>query len=283
MARRRRSKSKSHRKTTRRRRRRNGAGLGRTAFLALMAKGKRAKARKSPKRRKARKSSKRKSRAGRRIRPVIISSRGKLYRPRRSKTFPKSRRVNGRRRRSNGKSLVSSIKSIFQVRTISRYASIGGGIFAGTLFSRMLNTGLVPFTSIALPASITTSLAKVRPFHGLLHILAGSLLMTKVRGKYAQDVGVGLAALGGFDLLMQVLSRVGVKNLPTFSGMNVTWSGRSQYAGDTYPGAMAGGMNVDLRRGARKMAGYNVDLMGEARHRDAESEHLADSINDMLS
>ncbi len=289
MAKRRRSKTKSHRKVSRRRRRRNGAGLGRTHYLALMTAGKRKKARKAPKRRRRAKA--RKSRAGKRIRPVIISSRGKYYRPRRSKYFKTARRVNGRRRRHarrhNGRSLVSSIKSVFQVRTISRYASIGGGIFAGTMFSRMLNTGLVPFTNIALPASITTTLAKLRPVHGLFHILAGSLLMAKVRNKYAQDVGVGLAALGGFDLLMQVLSRVGVKNLPTFSGMNVSLrgAGHSQYAGMSYPGGFYGapkqaGMNVDLR--SKRMAGYNVDLLGEARARDAENSHLADNINDML-
>ena len=89
---------------------------------------------------------------------------------------------------------------------------------------------------------------------------------------------------------MQVLALAGMKNLPTFSGMNIDMRGMTQYAGMTYPGAVYGkvprqaGMNVDLRgRRTRAMAGVNVDLMGEARHRDAENSHLADNINDMLS
>jgi hypothetical protein len=278
-----------------RRRRRNGAGLGRTAFLALMAKGK---ARKAGKRRKTKSSKRRKtskrrrSVSGKRIRPVIISKAGKYYRPRRSKYFKTARRVNGRRRRANGAAgkLLSTVKGMFKVPSLLRYASIGGGIFGGTLLSKLLNTGLVPFTSIALPASVTSALAKVRPAHGLIHILAGTVIASKARNKHIKDAALGLAALGSFDLLMQVLAMAGMKNLPTFSGMNIDLRGLTQYNGMTYPGAMYGkmptqaGMNVDLRgRRTRAMAGLNVDLLGESRHRDAESSHLADNINDMIS
>ncbi len=297
MAKRRRSAKTKSRKSSRRRRR-NGAGMGRTAFLALMAKGKAKASRKGSKRRKSSKrrtvkTAKRRARstAGKRIRPVILSRGGKYYRPRRSKYFKTARRVNGRRRRRNGSvGLVSTIKSMFKVPSLLRYASIGGGIFGGTLLTKMLNTGLVPFTSIALPASITSALAKARPAHGLIHIALGAVVAKKVRNKHVQDAALGLAALGSFDLLMQVLALAGMKNLPTFSGMNIDLRGMTQYAGMTYPGAMYGkvprqaGMNVDLRgRRTRAMAGMNVDLMGEARNRDAESSHLADNINDMLS
>ncbi len=273
-----RSRSKSKRSTPRRRRRRrNGAGLGRTAFLALMAKGKAKARRAGPKRRKTRtkRARKAKARKGRRIRPTILMSRGKLYRPARSKYFPRSRRVNGRRRRSNGSnSLVKAIKNVFQVRTVSHYASIGGGIFLGTLFSRMLNTGLIPFTATALiPASILAPIQKIRPIHGLLHMVLGAIVAAKVRNKYVQDVAIGVSALGGFDLVTQILARAGVIGLPTFSGMNVDLvSGRTMYSG----------MNVNLRTN-QVMAGMNVDLKGMARSYDAESDHLADNINDMLS
>lgn len=295
MAKRRRSAKTKSRKS--RRRRRNGAGMGRTAFLALMAKGKARKAGKRRKSRKATKSVKRRktsrkakrSTAGKRIRPVILSRGGKYYRPRRSKYFKTARRVNGRRRR-NGSSLINTVKSMIKVPSLLRYASIGGGIFGGTLLSKLLNTGLVPFTSLALPASITTTLAKVRPAHGLIHILAGTVIASKARNKHIKDAALGLAALGSFDLLMQVLAMAGMKNLPTFSGMNIDLHGMTQYAGMTYPGAMYGrvprqaGMNVDLRgRRTRAMAGMNVDMLGEARNRDAESSHLADNINDMIS
>ncbi len=270
MRRRRTSKGRFTKKSHGKRRKRNGSRKlhhAARAAQAAHAPRKRRKARKS----RARKSTKR--RAGRRVRPtIIVAKSGKYYRPRRSKFFKKPRRINGRRRRHNGsKSIVSAIKNVFQVRTISRYASIGGGIFAGTLFSRMLNTGIVPFTSMALPASITSTLQKqkVRPFHGLLHILAGTLIASKVRNKYIQDAGLGMAALGGFDILMQVLSKAGVMNLPTFSGMNV----------NMLPGRAprVTGMNVDLR--SRKMAGMNVNLMGS----DIDAGGLADDLNASLS
>jgi len=251
-----------------RRRRRNGSGLGRAGFLAAMAAGKK----KSRKGRKA--SRKGKVRSGRRIRPVILVSKSGGYRrPRRSKYFTRPRMVNGRRRRRNGGgSLMSVVKKTFTVATVSGYLAIGGGIFAGALLSRMLNTGLVPFTTTALPASVSETLGGkyVRPFQGLIHIVLGGLIAAKVKNKHVQNAGLGLAALGGYDLLSQALTAVGMTALPTFAGMNVDLlGGRTSYTG----------MNVNLLGG-----GMNVDLMGnDARSTDAESNYLADNINDMIS
>lgn len=232
----------------------------------------------APKRRKARKarksSKKRAARVGRRIRPtVLVSKSGRYYRPARSKYFKRPRRINRRRRNGFGGSLMANVKRIFTVSSVTNYLGIGGGIFVGTLLSKLLNTGVIPFTTTSIPASITDTLSHkyVRPFHGFVHIIAGTLLAAKVRNKYAKDVGIGLAALGGFDLLTQLLSAVGMVGLPTFSGMNVNLLGRTGYAGDTYSG-----MNVDL-------AGMNVNMLGNARSSDAEEESLVDNINDMIS
>lgn len=250
-------------------------------------------ARKTTAKKSHRKSRAKKAKAsyGRRARPVIyVDGHGNFHRPKKGRVryFKKAGiKVNGKRRRKsnkhyarrrNGTSIVSAIKNVFQVRTIAQYASIGGGLFAGTLLSKLLNTGTVPFTSYQLPASFTEAVAKVRPAHGLIHILAGTLLAAKSRNKYIKDAGIGLAALGGFDLLMQGLSMAGVKNLPTFSGMNVNLMGMTQYAiPNSRGGAPAmSGMNVNLR-------GMNVDLMGDAWADECESNHLADNINDMVS
>ena len=220
--------------------------------------------------RKTRKASRKRARRGVRKRPTIIVSRsGRYYRPRRSKFFKRPRRVNGRRRRRNGSSLMSGLRSALQLQSLSRYASIGGGIFAGTLFSRMLNTGVVPFTSIALPAAVTGALQKARPLHGLLHIVLGSLVASKDRNKYVKDAGIGIAALGGFDIVMQIASRVGIPGLPTFSGMNVDLLGRAR------PRSVSG-MNVSLR-------GMNVSMMGEVRPGAQTETHLADALNEMVS
>lgn len=210
------------------------------------------------------------ARRGIRKRPTIIVSRsGRYYRPRRSKFFKRPRRVNGRRRRRNGGgSLVRAVKNVLQVRTLTRYAALGGGIFAGTLFSRMLNTGVVPFTKIALPSSLTVALAKARPVHGILHIILGSVVAARSRNKFVQDAGVGMAALGGFDLVMQVASRLGIAGLPTFSGMNIDMLGRAR-------SPRVAGMNIDLRG--------NVNLMGNVNMEDNSETHLADAINEAIS
>ncbi len=249
-----------------RRRRRNGS-----KHMAALAAGH------IPKRKKARKSRKKAAkRSGRRIRPtILVSKTGAYRRPRRSKYFKRPRMVNGRKRRRvsrrrNGAGLMSIVKRTLTVSTLSGYLSIGGGIFAGAMLSRMLNTGMVPFTQSALPASVSETLGSkyVRPFHGILHIVLGGLIASKVKNKYIRDAGMGMAALGGYDLLSQALSALGVAELPSLSGMNVNMLGRTGYSG----------MNVDLLGG-----GMNVDLMGDARSSDAESGYLADNINDMLS
>ena len=266
-----------HKKNKSRRRRKNGGRAGFYAAKAAQMAHAHVPGKKSRKKSRARKSSRK---SWKHIRPTVLvgPKNGRYYRPRRSKYFKRATRINGRRRR-NGTSIMSAIKNVFQVRTIAQYASIGGGLFAGTLLSKLLNTGLVPFTSYQLPASVTDTLSKVRPAHGLIHILAGTLLAAKSRNKYLKDAGIGLAALGGFDLLMQGLSMAGVKNLPTFSGMNVNLMGMTQYMLPNSAGGVPprmSGMNVNLR-------GMNVDLMGDAWADECESNHLADNINDMVS
>lgn len=212
---------------------------------------KRSTARKNPRRRKhARKARRTVARATRR------------RNPKRRKHSRKSRRVARRR----NPSIKGALKNVFAVRTLARYAAIGGGIALGSFISKFLNTGAVPFMDApAVAPSWVSTLAKARPVHGLLHILAGSMLAAKAKNKYVQDVGIGLAALGGFDLLMQGLALAGVKGLPTFSGMNVNLMGRSRvYA----PG----------------MAGMNVNLMGDDNSSGSyDSDYLSDNINDMIS
>lgn len=271
------SKGRFTKRAKARKRRRNGAGLGRAGFLAAMAAGK-AKAKRS---RKSGSRKSRKTRSGRRIRPtILVTKTGAYRRPRHSKYFKRPRMVNGRKRRRvarrrvarrrNGGSLMGIVKRTLNVATLSGYLSIGGGIFAGAMLSKMLNTGAIPFTSSNLPDSVTdiTTSKYARPFQGVLHIVLGAVIASKVKNKYVRDAGMGLAALGGYDLLSQALSALGVVNLPELSGMNVNLLGKTSY----------GGMNVDLLGG-----GMNVDLRGDGRAQDCESNFLVDNINDMIS
>lgn len=209
----------------------------RAAALKNLAKARRA--RRKPKssshkahrksRRKARKAARAKHRRALkhsgRIRPVVIVSGGKYHRPKRSKYFSRPTRINRRRRARHNPGFSGSVKSIFKMSTLKRVLAVGGGILTGTFVSKFLSTGMLPGVSTPiLPASVTSVLAKARPVHGVFHLIVGFYLQ-KQRNPIVKDLGMGVAALGGFDLLTQVLSLAGVKNLPTFSGMNVNLLG----------------------------------------------------------
>ena len=229
----------------------------RAAALKNLAKARRAR-RKSPspkaRRRSRRKAAKKATRARRRhfhakssgrIRPVVIVSGGKFHRPKKSKYFSRPVRINRRRRRSvrRNPGFSGSMRSILKVSTLKRVLSVGGGILAGTFVSKFLSTGTVPgMATPVLPASVTSVLAKARPVHGLFHLAVGFYLQ-KQRNPIVKDMGMGVAALGGFDLLTQVLSLAGVKNLPTFSGMNVSLMG----------------MNVDAHRAPVVLSGMHSE------------------------
>lgn len=231
----------------------------RAAALRNLAKARRARKKSAPvsKKRRRAKSSKRRARrskalkASGRIRPVVIVSGGKYHRPKKSKYFRGPTRINPRRRRRYRRNPVFGLPKLtrlFSVKTFTRYAAIGGGMLAGTMFSRFLNTGMVPFlNTVALPAAVTDVLSKARPIHGFAHIALGWAIQTKARNPIMKDVGVGLAALGGFDLLMQVLTLAGVKNLPTFSGMNVEMMGMNVDAG--MPTVLAGNVDPHMEDG----------------------------------
>lgn len=179
----------------------------------------------------ARRTSFRRKASGR-IRPVVIVSGGSFRRPAKSKYFPRPTRINPlrnprrRRFRRNPIGKMLPFRQAFNKRTLVRYAAVGGGIGLGALLSRFLNTGAIPFMAppAVAPAWVAT-LQKARVAHGLIHILVGVTIQAKMRNPMAKDFGVGLAALGGFDLLMQILSKLGVQGLPTFSGMNVSFMG----------------------------------------------------------
>ena len=193
--------------------------------------------------RKSRRRARRARRSKSRVRSVVVVSGG----------APARRK--GRRRRSNPSSALSmrSVKSFFTARNVTHFLSIGGGIFLGTLVSRFLNTGALPFMAppAATPAWVAT-VQKARPVHGFIHIVLGTYMTRKSRSPYLKDAGMGLAALGGFDLLSQVLSLAGMRGLPTFSGMNVNLLGMNYNApamagrpGPGIPSPFSGGTSMN--------------------------------------
>lgn len=157
-----------------------------------------------------------------RIRPVLVVSGGQFRRPAKSKYFTGPTRINRRRKyRKNPGVSIASVKSLFTPRSITRILSVGGGVLGGAFLTRFLNTGMIPGLSMQIiPASFLAPLSKARPVFGLAQVVVGMYLQKK-RSPIVKDIGIGMAAVGGFDLLTQILSLAGLTNLPTLSGMNV--------------------------------------------------------------
>lgn len=202
-----------------RRRRRKNSQVSAKTFRSMSGRftKKRRPRRKS---RKARTTARRKrSHSGKRIRPVVIVSGGKFYRPRRSKVFRRPARINGRRRRRSNPAV--TIRNVFSMRNITRYLAIGGGMVVGSTVTSFVATGILPFggsTSI-YPAAMQDAMSKARPVLGLANLLVGAFVASKVRNPMLKDAALGIAAYGGFDLFTQVLGLMGVTQL---AGMDIS-------------------------------------------------------------
>lgn len=206
----------------------------------------------APKRAKRRKRSSGLKTSGR-IRPVLVVSGGQFRRPKKSKYFTGPTRINRRRRyRKNPGVSLSGVKNIFKPRSITRILSVGGGVLGGAFLTRFLATGVLPGLSMQIiPVSILGPLSKARPVFGLVQVMVGMYLQ-KRRSPVVKDIGIGMAAVGGFDLLTQILRLAGLTNLPTLGGMNVD--------------ASLMGMNVSpsfLGMNVQTMAGENVPSMAD--------------------
>jgi hypothetical protein len=199
------------------------------------------------KRRRTRSRKGRKSHAGRRVRPVVVVSGGKFYRPRRSKTFRRPTRINGRRRHRKNPFMGSSLKSILSLKNIGRYVALGGGFIVGSSLTKFLTTGKIPFMGdAAAPAGWVSTIAVARPAFGLINLIAGAFMASKVRNAYLKDVAMGVAVFGGYDLLTQALSYMGVQNVPMIAGMDISMLGANynRHSAPTVVSGMDGGYGM---------------------------------------
>jgi hypothetical protein len=196
----------------------------------------------------ARPASRRKSHRGKRIRPVVIVSGGKFYRPRRSKAFRRPTRINGRRRRRSNPD--TSIRKVFSMQNITRYLAIGGGMVAGSMVTSFFATGILPFTTTSIyPAAMQDAMSKARPVLGLGNLLVGAYVAGKVRNPMLRDAALGIAAYGGFDLFTQLLGFMGVTQL---AGMDISGpflgAGRFESQNRSYGSpAIVDGMDIPMQ------------------------------------
>ncbi len=166
--------------------------------------------RRNPKRRKAKSSHRRRRVTSRRRNPVRARKRSvrrhrKVTARRRNPARSRKRSVSRRRvnRRRNPSMALGKIMSL---DTLKRAASIGGGFIAGRQLISLLTMGTVFGKSVFTPPSLLTT--TLRPFMGLIGIIAGSLLAKKAKGKVAGDIALGLIAAGGVDIITTVANKV---------------------------------------------------------------------------
>lgn len=199
----------------------------------------------NPKRRKRRKSRRKNAWYGNRAGHAKAARKGWKRRKRRNparawkggnlytaRVNPRRRRNRRRRRNPNA---MKRIQAAFSRKWIMQTATIGGGIMAGFL--------AMPFVYRMVPDAQKRT---VRPFLGLFHVLAGSLLFGFVKNKAVKEIGVILAGTGVYDLVAYNVDTLGLPALPTENIMVTKLLGAPAAA--TPPAPVSA--NFEARRGA---------------------------------
>lgn len=140
-------------------------------------------------------------------RPLIFKRGGKLYRSKRSKFFSGPTMINPRRRRRRGyRRNPFNVKALLNKDWLMTIASFSGGMVLGTLALPVINK-LVP----------ATSQTKVRPYLGLAHVILGGLLAGFVKNKRGREVGLGVAAIGVYDVIAHLLPTWQLPTIPDYN------------------------------------------------------------------
>lgn len=158
-------------------------------------------ARRSKKRRSSRKSARRVHRRrrvrhggarGKRIRPVIIKVGHRYKRPKRSRTFRRSVRINPRHRRRYRRIRHNpkfSMKGLINKQNLMTLTSISVGLIAWPYVKGMLNK------------AIPEQAAKYERFTGVVPVLIGMVMLMTARRPFLKNIGLGIGAFGVYDLL----------------------------------------------------------------------------------
>lgn len=173
----------------------------------------------------AKKKRTRKKVAAGRHRPVVYKRGGKWYRSPNSSLFPESTRLNPRRRRktrkkSTRRTAVSRRRRtyrrnparklqgmLFNRRAIIQGASLAAGFGGGALVMPVI----VQFS----PQAVKNQ----RRFLGIIHVLLGSVVISKSKRPVSKNMAMGVLASGIYDLVAQNIPQLGLRSLPDSSGM----------------------------------------------------------------
>lgn len=141
-------------------------------------------------------------------RPTLLYTWKGWKRPRHSKLFKKSTRVNPKHRRHyrfarRNPALPFGINHVFMGG-----AKIAGGIALGFLG--------MPVLCKFMPAGIT---AKYSRFYGILHVVIGAVAASMIRNKMAKEMALIVAGTGVYDLLASNVTMLGLPALPRSGGM----------------------------------------------------------------
>lgn len=137
----------------------------------------------------------------RRRNPARTRKGSNLYRVNRRRYNPIRKRRRTRRRNPNA---MRSIQRTFSRKWLMQSLTISGGLISGYLG--------MPIIYRFIPDAQKTT---VRPFLGLFHVLAGSLLFGFVKNKAVKEIGAIVAGTGVYDLIAYNIPDLGLPALPT--------------------------------------------------------------------
>jgi hypothetical protein len=178
-------------------------------------------------------SRKRSKAKGRRIRPVIIKVGKTFRRPKRSRTFKRATRINPKRnsRRRTRRNPKLSLRGVFNKANLITIGSLGLGVMSWSYIKG--------YTLKSIEGNAST--AKAAGYIGAVPLIIGLLMVSMSRKPMLRNIGMGIGAIGVYDLLATNVSTL--KLVPPSASLS-----------GSYPVSM--GANYSARSSALGTPGY---------------------------
>ncbi len=172
-----------------------------------------------------------------------------------------SRRVNPARRVKHRKTRARrsmarrhnpvNVKGLFALTLRSVF--IGGGFIAGKQVIGLISNGKLLGRQVFTPPAF---IAQARPVFGVLSIFVGALVMKKAKSDKVKDVGLGMLAAGGVDIVTTLADKVSPGLLSAYINTSAPAPGLTRNLG-AY-------VNRDTSGALRQLSGIPIPTMAGA-------------------
>ena len=129
--------------------------------------------------------------SGQKLRPVIIKYGDSFKRPKHSRTFKKATMVNPKRRRKVRRNPKISLKGVFNRNTVMTIGTLGIGVMSWSYIKG--------YALKTLEKNSATS--KISGYVGIIPAILGLLMVSMTRKPLLKNIGLGIGAIGVYDLL----------------------------------------------------------------------------------